>query len=251
MASNSFLPSWGAGFDPTQLSNPYSLYKSQALPWPASFRGPATNARGEVIASAPPPTQTSINSTPTAAAASAARLTPVLQQGDGRDSSGRGAQLATAPGSIIGYMDPISGQTMPLAAGQLPQGMDAQTQASMIGPLGMQHLQQAGIAPAGQTDTPAGQTASSSGSTLMGQDYLNALANPGPPRAVGPNVPQAAPPSQSSGVLDQFLANWTPPGGGSGAGGYDNSWMMNALQNQNQNQIGWGSPMGGSTTGTS
>jgi hypothetical protein len=142
---------------------------------------------------------------------------------------------------------------MPRAAGQLPQGMDATTQASIIGPLGMQDLQQAGMAPAGQPQPASAATTGGSTTTttptLMGQDYLNALANPGAPRAVGANVPQSPPPSANSSVLDQFLANWRPPTGGAGAGGYDNSWMMNALKNQNQ--IGWGSPMGGSTSGMS
>ena len=44
-------------------------------------------------------------------------------------------------------------------------------------------------------------------------------------------MPQSAPPSNQSGVLQQFLANWNKGGGQTqGAGNYNNSGFFNALQ---------------------
>ena len=65
----------------------------------------------------------------------------------------------------------------------------------------------------------------------MGQAYLQALQNPGHVSTPGANVPQAAPPSNQSGVLQQFLSNWQNGGGNTqGAGNYNNAGMFNALK---------------------
>ena len=65
----------------------------------------------------------------------------------------------------------------------------------------------------------------------MGQAYLTALSNPGKVTTPGATVPQAAPPSANSGVLNQFLANWQGGGGQTqGAGNYNNSGFFNALK---------------------
>ena len=62
----------------------------------------------------------------------------------------------------------------------------------------------------------------------MNRAYLTALANPGHVTTPGATVAQAAPPSNQSGVLQQFLANWG--GNSKGAGNYDNSGFINSLR---------------------
>ena len=65
----------------------------------------------------------------------------------------------------------------------------------------------------------------------MSAAYLNALANPGKVTTPGATVPQSAPPSASSGVLQQFLANWQNQGQPTtGAGNYNNKGFFDALQ---------------------
>ncbi len=153
---------------------------------------------------------TTLNSTPTQ------RLTPVAGTGQVENTFGNVEQAD--PYGIQGYTDPISGRLMPRVAGQLPQGMDAQTQASMIGPLGMAHLQQAGIFPAGQTSFPSAT-----------------------PSATPSAVPQMAQMAQ--------MAQMPPAGPLASSSSANASWMADALKKKDQ--IGWGSPMGGSTSGMS
>ena len=62
----------------------------------------------------------------------------------------------------------------------------------------------------------------------MGQAYLQALQNPGHVTTPGATVAQAAPPSNQSGVLQQFMQNWG--GNSKGAGNYDNSGFINSLR---------------------
>lgn len=62
----------------------------------------------------------------------------------------------------------------------------------------------------------------------MGQAYLQALQNPGHVTTPGATVAQAAPPSNQSGVLQQFMQNWG--GNSKGAGNYDNSGFVNSLR---------------------
>ena len=65
----------------------------------------------------------------------------------------------------------------------------------------------------------------------MNQAYLDALANPGKVTTPGATVAQSAPPSNQSGVLQQFLANWKNQGSPTqGAGNYNNSGFFNALK---------------------
>jgi hypothetical protein len=64
----------------------------------------------------------------------------------------------------------------------------------------------------------------------MNQAYLTALSNPGHVTTPGATVPQAAPPSAQSGVLQQFMQNWKP--GANPAGNYDPSLFVNALRGQ-------------------
>ena len=67
----------------------------------------------------------------------------------------------------------------------------------------------------------------------MSQAYLNALSNPGRVTTPGATVPQSATPSNQSGVLQQFLANWKAGGGQTqGAGNYNNRGFFDALQGQ-------------------
>ena len=52
----------------------------------------------------------------------------------------------------------------------------------------------------------------------MNAAYLAALASPGHVTTPGATVAQSAPPSNQSGVLQQFLANWKPGGESQGPG---------------------------------
>ena len=65
----------------------------------------------------------------------------------------------------------------------------------------------------------------------MTQAYKTALANPNPVVSQGANVPQAPPPSSSSSVMQQFLANWKNQGSPTkGAGNYNNQGFYDSLQ---------------------
>ena len=87
---------------------------------------------------------------------------------------------------------------------------------------------QQGMAAQSQSQAPA---AAPQNPVNMSQAYLNALANPGKVTTPGATVPQANLPSNQSGVLQQFLANWQNSGGNTkGAGNYDNSGFYKALQ---------------------
>ena len=58
------FPAWNPNkqlFDQSQMSNPYSLYAGQALPWPTTYdvsAGPPTDAMGNPLASYKPPQPT-------------------------------------------------------------------------------------------------------------------------------------------------------------------------------------------------
>lgn len=84
-------------------------------------------------------------------------------------------------------------------------------------------LRQPAAAPAPQPQNPYD----------MNQAYLDALANPGKVTTPGATVAQSAPPSNQSGVLNQFLANWNKGGQQTqGAGNYNNRGFFDALQGQ-------------------
>jgi len=229
--------------------NPYTLFGGKRIPFPGYVDDP-TDARGNVIQ--PQAGGTTLNATaqtPASAAAPAAqpRLQPIAGTGQVENTFGHVEQAD--PYGIQGYADPISGQMLPRAAGQLPQNMDAETQARMIGPMGMQHLQQAGIAPAGQA--PTSPLASGDPSSLMGGDLnsaLSRLANPGPPPMFGASVPEQSLATQPS-VLDSFLATH---GGGKGAGNYSNQVFfdtLNQLRNQQTPGHGATGAVGATTSG--
>jgi len=206
--------------------NPYTSFPNQKLRFPG-YVGTPTDARGNPIA--PPAGGTTLNATAqTPAAAPAAQphqlLTPVRGTGQVENTFGHVEQAD--PYGIQGYTDPIDGSLLPRAAGQLPQGMDAQTQAMIIGPLGMQHLKEAGISPAGQA--PTSPVASGDPSSMMGGDLnsaLGMLSQPGKPPMFGASVPEQSLAAQPS-VLDSFLATH---GGGHGAGNYSNQGFFDTL----------------------
>jgi hypothetical protein len=87
---------------------------------------------------------------------------------------------------------------------------------------------------AGQTSAgAAGASSAPTNPVDMSAAYLQALSNPGKVVTPGATVPQAAPPSNQSGVLQQFLQNWKAKGSPTtGAGNYNNQGFFNALQGQ-------------------
>lgn len=219
------IPQYPLMFDSSQWLNKYSPYSGQAIPFPASYRGAPTDAHGNQIQSyldtqAKHDAWSAANPAPTQAA-------PVT--------------LNTSP--ISGNPNPVGTPLNPTGDWSVlapDLGMGAQTQANYAYDLGLP-----GSAYNGYTKAPwAASTGASTGATQpataaatnpydMNQAYKDALANPGHVTTPGATVPQSAPPSNQSGVLQQFLANWNKGGGQTkGAGNYDNSGFFKALQGQ-------------------
>jgi len=166
---------------------------------------------------------TTLNSTPTSPFGS---LTPRFQEGDGRDSGGRGAQLATAPGSLIGYSDEF-GDQLPLYANpkMTPQGMTDDMRSYMLDGSQRMHDMKAGTLAPG---TPW-------------------LAPPAGLNGGGGMIPAAQTPSATPSATPQMAQS--PIGPMAPPSAANASWMADALKKSQQ--IGWGSPMGGSTSGMS
>ncbi len=222
MASNKTNLPYPFQFDPSQWANPYTQWNKQALPFMGQYAGVPTDARGNPIqsyvdaqtqsqaaqaAAAAPPAQappTTLNSNPLTQATGPGGLN---REGLNPNAYGLGAQSGASP------MNP-SGNAALFAAnwgGFMPtsgQWGGAQQQAAP-----------APVAPA----APAGPD--------MNAAYLQALSNPGRIATPGATVPQSAPPSNQSGVLQQFLANWQNKGAPTqGAGNYNNKGFFDALQ---------------------
>jgi hypothetical protein len=209
MASNGNLP-YPMQFDPSQWSNKYSPYQGVALPFMGQTSGVPTDARGNPISSyataaaaAAPPAMapaTSLNSNPLTQAASPSGLNS-MGLNPAAYAMGQGGPSAMNPSGNAALFAANWGGFMPTTPAAAPA---------------------AAAAPAPQSQTPD-----------MGQAYLQALANPGKVTTPGATVPQSAPPSNQSGVLQQFLQNWQNKGSPTtGAGNYNNAGFFNALQGQ-------------------
>jgi hypothetical protein len=205
-APPTFMPNPYGNFDPSQWSNPYSLYNNQAFPWPPTYAGTPTDALGRPIASYQPP------QAPAAPAATPASTTLNSSPGlNGPD-----------PGMLNGMPDPrtaIMGMTpQQFQAANAAQNPDPASQAFVNAwfNVGGQQPMNPYIPPFNpqpQQQAPAGPAAPPNN----WQAALAALANPGKVTTPGATVPQA-PTAGSNGVLQQFLAGWQPAASGPGSG---------------------------------
>lgn len=225
-------------FDPSQLKNPYTKWAGQALPFDLSEIG----ASGEFGGTAPTdafgnPIGSYTDANNTAQAAYQQQLAayqqqqaaqPAAQPGTTLNSTGaNGPNFANGAYSpnYLSSLDPATqaalqaGTPVPLAS--LGNGSDAQGLGMLLG------MPSSDFAMPGQQAAAAPAAPQPPAQPNMTQAYLSALQNPGKVTTPGANVPEAAPPSTQSNVLQAFLANWN---GGKGAGNYDNSPVLAALR---------------------
>jgi hypothetical protein len=214
MASSDIQP-YPLQFDPSQWANKYSAFAGQKLPSLAAYAGTPTDAHGNPISSyqaflaqqaATPPMAppTMLNSSPVSGGMSGGAY------GDWRTLVGGGAG-ASPQANQYAYNVGLGGVG---PAGSLNPGSAA----------GQAWLRQAGA----QQATPQ---APPTQAPDMGQAYLAALSNPGKIATPGATIPQSAPPSANSGVLQQFLQNWQNKGSPTtGAGNYNNQGFFAGLQ---------------------
>jgi hypothetical protein len=210
-------------FDPSQFSNKYSPYAGVALPFMGGYNGGATgptDAHGNPIQSYQDTQKlhdawAAANPTPAMAPSTTLNSNPThgvggLQPGQWDGSNG----LAT--GAPSSFQHATGSDGMPYGQTSLGRGVVG---TSWQGPGGGQMPQQQQAAPAAAAQTNPYD---------MGQAYLQALQSPGHVTTPGATVAQAAPPSNQSGVLQQFMQNWG--GNSKGAGNYDNSGFINSLR---------------------
>ena len=212
MADNSQNLAYPLQFDPSQWANPYTAYNKMALPFMGQYAGTPTDAHGNPI-----------QSYQDAAAAAAAAPAPTL--GTTLNSSpSSGAQFPT--GSPLDQMQKsgASPAQMQAAFSQMSPTINGQTNPnyapSMMAMMGI----------GGGGGAAAQPAAAQPAAPDMNAAYLAALANPGHVSTPGATVPQSAPPSAQSGVLQQFLSNWKP--GNSPAGNYNPNLFPDALRGQ-------------------
>ena len=198
---SAMIPGWG--FDPTQMSNQFSNYNNQALPWPSSYNMSAglNTATGAANPNYMPPASTAapgttLNSTPDASSA-------FLQQALGMTPSQQNMGGLT------------SNQMLALAMG--PQ------MAKVVNTPGMQSA--LGV---NQAQAPMQQQGGAGAPANNWNAAITALANPGQQAVYGANIPQAQPAAARPNVLDSFLANQSGKTGAAGA--YNNQPFFSNLQ---------------------
>lgn len=227
MADNS-IPQYPYMFDPSQFTNKFSNYQGVALPWPSQYQGTPTDAQGNPIqsylaaeaANAAMPPSTTLNSAP-------------RNQNMGQWAINN-AMLSSQ------YGNPKSGVPVDSVLNQMSQNNAAYGVGRQgMGPIEaarLYQIQNSGYpgtqGPMTGTGGTPGATAGGGGGGIdMGQAYLNALSNPGHVTTPGATVPQSAPPSGQSNVLQQFLQGWQNKGSPTtGAGNYNNAGFFNALK---------------------
>ena len=185
MADDPDIKAYPFQFDPSQFANPYTQWNKQALPFMGRYGGTPTDAHGNPIGS--------YQDAQKAQAAAPPAAPP------------KGMTLNSSPQSNIpqyfynpGGMIP-TGQNTGL---DHPQYIPASYQVNPAYVMSQQGMGQQQAAPPAAPAAPAGPD--------MNAAYLQALANPGKVTTPGATVAQSAPPSASSGVLQQFLQNWKP-----------------------------------------
>ena len=214
-------------FDPSQYKNQYSPYAGVALPFMGGYNGGQTgptDAHGNPIQSY----QTAQTAHDAWAAANPAQMAPSTSLNSNPSLPPKGSPARAMYDAGYGdwsQLDPSLGHSsIPQATGSdgMPAGQTnlgrGVTGTSWQGPGGGQGMPQQQAAPAAAPQNPYD----------MGQAYLQALQNPGHVSTPGATVAQAAPPSNQSGVLQQFMQNWG--GNSKGAGNYDNSGFINSLR---------------------
>ena len=210
MADNSQIAQYPFMFDPSQFSNKYSSFAGMSLnPFMGQYNGGST---GPTDAHGNP-----IQSYLDAQKAHDAWQPPAAQ----------GTTLNTSPQSNIpqyiyapGGQYTGGGNNYDQMAGKNTPAQYVVNPAYAMSQQGMGQQQAKPAAPAAPTNP-----------IDMNQAYLAALANPGKVTTQGATVPQAAPPSNQSGVLQQFLTNWQNQGSPTqGAGNYNNAGFFNSLK---------------------
>jgi hypothetical protein len=199
-------------FDPSQLSNQFSLYNNQALPFPPTYNdtagGPVNAATGQPIASYQQwkqqnPGGLTLNATP--AQPQAPQAQPMGQQGalwaNYLLGGGQGAApSAGAPGAVGMYgasgRDPANMANLVNFLGGASSGVMQNTGAPGYG---MGGGAGAGGAPPGAGGGGQG------GSPNNWYAALNALSNPGTPAVGGATVPMAQGYQPAGGVNQAFL----------------------------------------------
>ena len=199
MADDQTNPYTIAGMAAMMQPNKYidPAYKDKPLPLPG-FYGTPTDAQGN-------PIQSFLDAQSQHDAWNAANPAPA-----------QGTTLNSTPQpGVIPFQHATMSDGMPYGQTSLGRGVVG---PSWQGPGGGTPQQQA---PA-QQSAPAAQQ----NPIDMRQAYLDALSNPGKVTTPGATVPQASPLGSPS-VMNSFLA--ANPGGGAGAGGYNNSGFFNTL----------------------
>ena len=222
MADNNQIPAYPFMFDQSQWSNKYSPFAGKAIPFPAQYRGTPTDALGR-------PIQSYTDAQAQHDAWAQANPAPAMAPAVTLNSPSSGARFPT--GSPLDQMQKsgASPAQMQGAFSQLSPTIGGQTNPNYAPSL--MAMMGGGVGGAGgaQQAQPAPQT----NPIDMNQAYLDALARPGKVTTPGATVPQSAPPSNQSGVLNQFLANWNKGGQQTaGAGNYNNRGFFDALQGQ-------------------
>lgn len=199
MADDQTNPYTIAGMAAMMQPNKYidPAYKDKPLPLPG-FYGTPTDAQGN-------PIQSFLDAQSQHDAWNAANPAPA-----------QGTTLNSTPQpGVIPFQHATMSDGMPYGQTSLGRGV---TGPSWQGPGGGTPQQQQ----APQQSAPAAQQ----NPVDMRQAYLDALSNPGKVTTPGATVPQASPLGSPS-VMNSFLA--ANPGGGAGAGGYNNSGFFNTL----------------------
>jgi hypothetical protein len=211
MADNTSNLAYPFQFDQSQFSNPYSLFKGSALPFPPSYAGTPTNALGQPIQQPPGMTLNSTPQQPQAPAASAqAQIPQFLPYGGGSGTGG------------------AAGGENALGSGQVPGGQQS-LGGYMVNPAyAIQQMQQQHAA------QQAPQAAAPAATPNNWQNTLSMLANPGHVTTPGATVPQAqGSTGVQPGVLQSFMQNWKPAQSGAGSGFTQNfNTILRGLQAQ-------------------
>jgi hypothetical protein len=233
-------------FDPSQFSNKYSPFAGRSMsPYMGQYSGTPTDAHGNPIQSFQD-AQAQHNAW--AAAHPAPAMAPPMTLNSNAGLEPLGSQARAMQNAGYGdwaMLDPmmahtsIPGQTG--GAGSVaattgwnpanPSSISAGNQVTNADKGSFGGWTPTGQMLPGQQAQGQQQAAPPSNPIDMNAAYLAALSNPGKVTTPGATVPQANLPSNQSGVLQNFLANWQQGGGNTkGAGNYDNAGFYRALQ---------------------
>ena len=217
-------------FDASQLANKYSNYANKKLPFMGQYASQTpTDAHGNPIQSYVDAQAAHDAWKPSMAAPVTLNSNPTTAGLEPQGSAARAMQNAGYGDWAL--LDPT------LAASRAGQQGGAGSVAATTGWNPANPASATGTAAGGVGGGTAGMGGATGGQTQqtnpvdMGQAYLTALSNPGKVTTPGATVPQSAPPSNQSGVLQQFMQNWQNGGGQTqGAGNYNNAGFFNALK---------------------